>query len=59
MVQELIDEGLPVLQPYLSASVRIRESHEQSPPMIYLDPRHKLTQELVALHGVLQAQRPA
>src|SRR5204862_6016852 len=25
-VQELVDEGLPVLQPYLSASVKIKES---------------------------------
>ncbi|MEO8278308.1 MAG: ParA family protein [Ideonella sp.] len=53
LVQELIDEGLPVLQPYIGASVRIRESHELATPMIYLDPRHKLTQELVALHDAL------
>lgn len=53
LVQELIDEGLPVLQPYLSASVRIKESHEQSRPMIHLDPRHKLTQEFMALHEAL------
>ena len=54
MVQELIDEGLPVLQPYLSASVKIRESHEQSMPMIFLEPKHKLTLEYVALHDALQ-----
>ncbi len=53
LVQELIDEGLPVLQPYIGASVRIRESHELCTPMIHLDPRHKLTQELVALHDAL------
>jgi chromosome partitioning protein len=53
-VQELIDEGLPVLQPYLSASVKVKESHEQSLPMIHLDPRHKLTLEFVALHDSLQ-----
>jgi len=53
VVQELIDEGLPVLQPYLSASVRIKESHEQAKPMIHLDPRHKLSQEFVALHDTL------
>jgi chromosome partitioning protein len=35
---ELTEEGLPVLQPYLPSSVRIRESREQSLPMIYLDP---------------------
>ena len=53
MVQELIDEGLPVLAPYLSASVKIKESHEQARPMIHLDPKHKLSQEFVALHDTL------
>ena len=52
-VQELVDEGLPVLQPYLSASVKIKESHELARPMIHLDPRHKLTQEFVALFETL------
>jgi len=52
-VQELIDEGLPVLQPFLSASVKIKESHELSRPMIHLDPRHKLTQEFLALYAGL------
>jgi chromosome partitioning protein len=53
LVQELIDEGLPVLQPYLSSSVKIRESHELSCPMIFMEPGHKLTLELVALHDAL------
>ncbi len=55
MVAELIAEGLPVLQPYLPASVKIRESHEQSLPMIYLDPHHKITLALVELHAGLRA----
>ena len=54
MVSELIEEGLPVLQPYLPSSVKIRESHEQSLPMIYMEPSHKLTQALVALHAALE-----
>lgn len=53
VVQELIDEGLPVIHPYLSASVKIKESHEQAKPMIHLDPRHKLSQEFLALHDSL------
>jgi chromosome partitioning protein len=53
VVQELIDEGLPVLTPYLSASVKIKESHEQSRPLIHLDPKHKVAQEYVALHDSL------
>jgi chromosome partitioning protein len=55
LVQELIDEGLPVLQPYLSASVKIRESHQQATPMIHLDARHKLTLDFVSLHDTLRA----
>ncbi|HSW06670.1 ParA family protein [Aquabacterium sp.] len=55
LVQELVDEGLPVLEPYLSASVRIKESHDAALPMIHLDARHKLTLEYIALHDALQA----
>jgi chromosome partitioning protein len=51
LVQELIDEGLPVLQPYLSASVKIKESHDLARPMIHMDARHKVTHEFIALHG--------
>ncbi len=52
-VQELINEGLPVRRPYLSASVKMKESHEYSKPMIHLDPRHKLTQEYETLYESL------
>ena len=53
VVRELIEEGLPVIEPYLSSSVKIKESHEQSKPMIHLDARHKLSQEYLALHDTL------
>lgn len=53
VVQELLDEGLPVREPYLSSSVKVKESHELARPMIHLEPRHKLTQELVALYEAL------
>ncbi len=53
VVRELIDEGLPVLAPYLSSSVKVKESHEQCRPMIHLDSKHKLTQEYVELHDTL------
>jgi chromosome partitioning protein len=52
-VQELIDEGLPVLQPYLGSSVKVRESHERSLPLIHLEPNHALTQAYVALYDRL------
>jgi chromosome partitioning protein len=56
LVQALIDEGLPVLQPYLSASVKVRESHQLARPMVYLDPSHKLTQEFIALFDALPGE---
>jgi chromosome partitioning protein len=53
IVGELVAEGLPVLSTYLSSSVKIRESHELSTPMVHLAPNHKLAQEFVALHEEL------
>jgi chromosome partitioning protein len=53
LVDELVSEGLPVLASRLSASVKIRESHQYAKPMIHLDPRHKLALEFVALHREL------
>jgi chromosome partitioning protein len=56
LAQELIDEGLPVLRTFLSASVKVRESHERAQPLIYLAPGHKLSREYLALHEELKAQ---
>ena len=53
-VSALIAEGLPVLPVYLASSVRMRESHQESKPLIHLDPRHKLTQQFVDLHNLLE-----
>ena len=53
IVEELHAEGLPVLTPYLSASVKIRESHGRCLPVIHLDPRHKVAREYRELHDAL------
>jgi len=55
LVAELVGEGLPVIDTYLSASVKIRESHDCARPMIHLDPRHKLSEEFRRLYGRLSA----
>ena len=56
LVQELRDEGLPVLEPFLSSTVKVRESHQVSRPMVHHEPGHKLTQEFEALFdAVLKA----
>ncbi|WP_291993302.1 ParA family protein [Candidatus Accumulibacter sp. ACC003] len=53
LVDELRAEGLPILDAFLSASIKIRESHHQALPMIHLDPRHKLSGEFGALYDLL------
>ncbi len=55
LVNELIEEGLPILDAFLSSSVKIRESHELALPMIHADPKHKLSREFEALYEALQA----
>lgn len=53
VVSELVTEGHPVLEPYLRSSVKVRESHQQSRPLIHCAPRHNLTREFEALHDAL------
>lgn len=55
MIDELIAEGLPVLPVHLMSSVRMRESHQACTPLIHFDPRHKLSQQFVELHGHLES----
>src|SRR5699024_6093948 len=54
LVKELEEFGQPILEPYLSSSVIMRESHAKAVPLINLAPKHKLTEEFVALHDNLQ-----
>lgn len=57
--QKLIDElrsaSLPVSQTTLSSSVVMRESHEKAKPLVYLNPKHRLTQEFEALFRELES----
>lgn len=55
LVDELREEGLPVLETTLSSSVKIRESHQASQPMIHFMPKHKITAEFLALDEELKA----
>jgi chromosome partitioning protein len=49
IVDALAEEGLPLFDSYLCSSVKMRESHEASEPLIYLAGSHKLTQQFIAL----------
>jgi chromosome partitioning protein len=56
-VDELEADGLPVLEPYISASVRIRESHHAARPMVFFDASHKVSGEFEALYDRLRRPR--
>lgn len=53
LVEELMNEGHPVLKSKISPSVKVRESHSDSKPLIHYAPDHKLTEEFIALHQEL------
>lgn len=58
LVKELINEGLPILETFISPSIRIRESHQYAKPMIHFDPHHKLTKEYHALYQLIAKSNP-
>ncbi len=55
-IYELKAEGLPVLDTAISSSVKMKESHNASIPLIDFLPNHKLTHEFVALFQELNPQ---
>ncbi|HBQ39880.1 MAG TPA: cobalamin biosynthesis protein CobQ [Halieaceae bacterium] len=57
LVAELEEEGYPVCATYLSASVKMRESHHEHRPLVDLVPSHKLTQQFLALYDELESGR--
>ena len=55
MIDELLGEGLPVLPINLMSSVKMRESHGPVRRWCTTDPRHKLSQQFVELHDLLES----
>jgi chromosome partitioning protein len=53
VVDELVGEGLPVLEPYITSSIKVRESHEASRPLPFFARSHKLTGQFEALYGAI------
>jgi len=53
IVAELEADSLPVLSAKISSSVKMKESHNVSKPLIHLAPNHKLTLEFIDLFDEL------
>ena len=57
VVQQLKDEGLPVLNSMLPPSILMKESHQKNLPLAHLAPEHKLTQSYEALFSEIEQKR--
>lgn len=57
LIDEMKQEQLPVIDSYLSASVKMKESHHLAKPLIYFAPAHKLTRQFVALFDYIEREQ--
>lgn len=55
IIASIEEQELPVFQTRIPASVKMKESHLEAKPLIYLAPKHKLTQAFVELYAELEA----
>lgn len=58
-IERLLSRGHPVLEPYLTSSIIMRESHSEGTPLPFYRPSHKLTLEFMALAKKLVANEDA
>ncbi len=56
-VDELKKAKFKLLKPFISSSVKVKESHAQHTPLVFLDARHKITQEFIELYAALNKKR--
>jgi chromosome partitioning protein len=58
-ITKLQKRGFPVLKPYLSSSIAMRESHAAHMPLVYFKPKHKLAAEYTELAEHLMSLVPS
>lgn len=56
LVDELVGEGLPVLEPFITSSVKVRESHDVARPLPYFARSHKLTAQFEELFDTIEGR---
>jgi len=59
IIEEMLAEGLPVLPVQLSASVKMKESHQAYEPLIHFARKHPLTQQFLELSKILHEEKVA
>lgn len=53
LIGELKNEGHPLLDINVTSSIKVRESHEASVPLVYFAPSHKISKQYMALYDTL------
>jgi len=56
LINELKEEGHPLLDVHVGSSIKVRESHEASVPLVHFAPTHKITQQLIELYDQLSGK---
>lgn len=58
LIEELKTEGHPMLDIHLASSVRVKESHEASIPLVHFSPSHKISRQMAELYEALDKKKP-
>lgn len=56
-IDSLLAKDFPILTPYLSSSILMKESHGKNKPLVFLKPNHKLSQEFIELAKKLESKK--
>ena len=54
LIEELRADNLPVLDAFLSSSIKMKESHREQKPLVYYAPSHKLTDQFRELFDLIE-----
>ncbi len=57
LIAELKEEGHPLLDTAITSSIKVRESHEASVPLVYFAPSHKVSKQYAELYDALGRKR--
>jgi len=56
-VEELKKAKFKLLKPFISSSVKVKESHAEHTPLIFLDPKHKISLEFLELYKSISRKK--
>lgn len=53
-ISEISAEGLTIIEPYLNTSMKVRESHDASMPLIYFDNKALITEQFIQIFNRIE-----